>query len=122
MIRPIDIKINAAHPELPLFEAVTYVDSPSAVFVHGVPRSCGNWAITRVYVSATYPDGSTRTTEAMYSAAGIWVATLPAPSVGGRTQNGFVISADGTTETGDAVTGYILGMGDFAVLSIAPMH
>ena len=121
MIRPIDIKINAAHPELPLFEAVTYVDSPSAVFVHGVPRSCGNWAITRVYVSATYPDGSTRTTEAMYSAAGIWVATLPAPSVGGRTQNGFVISADGTTETGDAVTGYILGMGDFAVLSIAPI-
>lgn len=121
MIRPIDIKINAAHPELPLFEAATYVDSPSAVFIRGVPPACGNWAITKVYVSATYPDGSTRTIEAVYSAAGIWVATLPAPSVGGRTQNGFTISADGTTEAGDAVTGYVLGMGDFAVLSVAPI-
>ena len=52
MIRPIDIRLNAAHPELPLAEAVTFTGSPSTVLVRGVPPNCGRWAITAVSVAA----------------------------------------------------------------------
>lgn len=122
MIRQIDIKLNAAHPELPLCEAVTYTGAPSAVMVRGVPGSCGRWAITSVFVAASYPDGSTTTRAAVQDARGVWVATIPATATSGRTANGIRILADGVDENGDTVTGYILGVADFAVcsLDIAP--
>lgn len=122
MIRQIDIRLNAAHPELPLCEAVTYTGAPSAVMVRGVPGSCGRWAITSVFVAASYPDGSTTTRAAVQDARGVLVATLPATATSGRTANGLRILADGVDENGDTVTGYILGVADFAVcsLDIAP--
>jgi hypothetical protein len=118
MIRPIDIRLNAAHPELPLCEAVTYIGSPSTVLIRGVPPNCGRWAITAVFVAATFPDGSTTTRAAVQSANGVWVATLPATTTSGRTANGIRIMADGIDENGEAVTGYILGVADFAVASL----
>ena len=118
MIRPIDIRLNAAHPELPLAEAVTFTGSPSTVLVRGVPPNCGRWAITAVFVAATYPDGSTTTRAAVQSANGVWVATLPATARSGRTENGLRVMADGIDENGAAVTGYILGVADFAVASL----
>jgi hypothetical protein len=118
MIRPIDIRLNAAHPELPLLEAVTFTGSPSTVLVRGVPPNCGRWAITAVFVAATFPDGSTTTRAAVQSANGVWVATLPATARSGRTANGLRVLADGIDENGEAVTGYILGVADFAVASL----
>ena len=118
MIRPIDIRLNAAHPELPLAEAVTFTGAPSTVLIRGVPPNCGRWAITAVFVAATFPDGSTTTRAAVQSANGVWVATLPATARSGRTANGLRVLADGIDENGDAVTGYILGVADFAVASL----
>jgi hypothetical protein len=118
MIRPIDIRLNAAHPELPLAEAVTFTGAPSTVLIRGVPPNCGRWAITAVFVAATYPDGSTTTRAAVQSANGVWVATLPATARSGRTENGLRVMADGIDENGAAVTGYILGVADFAVASL----
>lgn len=122
MIRPIDIRLNAAHPDLPLAEAVTYTGAPSTVLIRGVPSNCGRWAITAVFVAVTFPDGSTSTRTAVQSANGVWVATLPATATSGRTAHGLRILADGADENGEAVGGYILGVADFAVasLGIAP--
>ncbi|MBO7685757.1 MAG: hypothetical protein J6V72_05205 [Kiritimatiellae bacterium] len=118
MIRPIDIRLNAAHPDYPLAEAVTFTGSPSTVLVRGVPPNCGRWAITAVSVAATFPDGSTSTRAAVQSANGVWVATLPATATSGRTANGLRVLADGIDENGEAVTGYVLGIADFAVASL----
>lgn len=117
MIRPIKITLNAAHPEVPLLEATTFVGSPSAVFVSGVPATVGLWRITSVKVVAHYPDDSATTVECAKGASGVWTATLPATATSGRVTHGFEILADGTDENGDAVTGYVLGFADFAVFT-----
>ena len=118
MIRPIDIKLNAAHPELPLVEATTFTGAPSSVFIRGVPKAVGNWSITAVSVAVTYPDNTTTARAAVESAEGVWVATIPGTATSGRTANGFRVMADGVDENGEAVTGYILGVADFAVASL----
>lgn len=118
MIRPIDIRLNAAHPELPLAEAVTYTGAPSTMLIRGVPPNCGRWAITAVNVAASYPDGTTTTRAAVQSANGVWVATIPATATSGRTACGLRIMADGEDENGELVTGYVLGVADFAVASL----
>lgn len=117
MIRTIEVKLNAAHPELPLPEATALVGSPSAVFISGVPRAVGAWCITSVHVAATYPDSSTHSIAAVQGADGVWVATLPATDTSGRVEAGFQIEADGIDERGDSVTGYCLGICDFAIYS-----
>ena len=121
MIRPIDIKLNAAHPELPLVEATTFTGAPSSVFIRGVPKAVGNWSITAVSVAVTYPDNPTTARAAVESAEGVWVATIPGTATSGRTAAGFKIMADGTDENGAAVTGYVLGFADFSVLSFTPV-
>ena len=121
MIRPIDIKLNAAHPELPLVEATTFTGAPSSVFIRGVPKSVGNWSITAVNVAVTYPDNSTTTRAAVESAEGVWVATIPGTATSGRTVAGFRILADGIDENSAAVTGYVLGFADFSVFSFLPV-
>ena len=115
MIRSFEVKLNAAHPELPLFEATAIVGSASTAFIHRVPASVGSWHITKVYVNAQYPDGSNVTIEAQVGAEGIWTATLPATETSGRVRSGFSILADGIDENGDPITQYILGIADFAV-------
>ena len=119
MIRLIDIRLNAAHPELKLPEAVTYTGAPSTALIRGVPPNYGRWAITAVYIVVTFPDGSTTTRTAVQSANGVWVATLPATATSGRTREGFRVVADGIDENGEAATGYILAVADFAVASLA---
>lgn len=121
MIRPIDIKLNAAHPELPLVEATTFTGAPSSVFIRGVPKAVGNWSITAVSVAVTYPDNTTTARAAVESAEGVWVATIPGTATSGRTAAGFKIMADGIDENGAAVTGYVLGFADFSVLSFTPV-
>lgn len=122
MIRIIDIRLNAAHPELPLPEATTYQGAPSTAFLRGVPKACGQWQITAVSVAVTFPDNSTTTRAAVLSAGDVWVVTIPGCAMSGRTTSGLRILADGTDENGDAVTGYVLGVADLAVATfdIAP--
>ncbi len=115
MIRSFTVQLNAAHPELPLFEATAIVGSASTAFIRRVPASVGSWHITKVYVNAQYPDGSNVTVEARVGAEGVWTATLPATETSGRVKSGFSILADGIDENGDPITSYILGIADFAV-------
>ena len=122
MIRALNIALNAAHPELPLPEAVAFESSPTALFVRGVPRRVGKWALTAVYVAMTRPDGSVATRSAVESAGGVWTVTLPGSPAAGRTTAGLRIYADGDDETGAVVTGYVLGFADLEIkpLSAAP--
>ena len=117
MIRPIKITLNASFPEIPLIEATTFVGSPSAVFISGVPATVGLWRITAVKIVAHYPDDSATTVECVKDAAGVWTGTLPATATSGRVTHGFEVLADGLDENGDAVTGYVLGFADFAVFT-----
>ena len=115
MIRPIQITLNAAHPELPLVEASTFVGSPSTAFVRGVPATVGSWSITAVRLVFAYPDNSIVTANCVNAASGVWVGTIAPTATSGRTANGYQVLADGIDENGNAVTGYVLGMGDLAV-------
>lgn len=115
MIRTIEVKVNAAFPELPLYEATAFIGAPTTAVILGVPKRIGNWEVTQVQVAYQYPDNSTGTRIATKSAAGVWVATLPATMSSGRVKGGFQILAGGIDERGEAVSGYVLGIGDFAV-------
>lgn len=115
MIRSFEVNLNAAHPELPLFEATAIVGSASTAFIKRVPASVGSWHISKVFVEATYPDGSVNTIEAKVGAEGVWTATLPACNTSGRVKSGFVIFANGVDELGEPVTGYLLGVADMAI-------
>lgn len=124
MVRTFEIKLNAAHPELPLFEASAIVGSASTAFIRRVPASVGSWRITKVYAQAKYPDDSEITIAAAKGAEGVWTATIPATEYSGRVKSGFTILADAIDENGDPVSGYVLGIADFAVytrdLTITP--
>ena len=115
MIRSFEVKLNAAHPELPLFEASAIVGSPSTAFIRRVPATVGTWTITKVYAQAEYPDGTITTVEAAKGAEGVWTATLPATQTSGRVRCGFTVLADGIDENDEPVTGYTLGIADMAV-------
>lgn len=118
MIGTLDIKVNAAHPNLPLPPYYVFVSAPSSPRVINVPKRIGTWEITKVFVSANFPDNTTKSVE-MRNVAGCWVGTLPACDVVGDSANGFQITANGIDEAGNTVTGYCLGKGDLFVMSRA---
>lgn len=115
MIGTLDIKVNAAHPNMPLSPVYTFLGSPQQVRIINVPKQIGNWKITAVQVTVNYPDNSSPSVEATL-VGGCWSATLPAPSAVGQSLMGFKVTAFGTDEHGDAITGYVLGKGDAYVL------
>lgn len=115
MIRTIDICLNAAHPEIKLPEATTFVGSPSAVNVRGIPPALGSWKITQVRLSAVWPDGEVENVAATRTGAGVWTATLRGCDTSGRVSEGLLVIADGTDEAGAPVTGYVLAVSDIAV-------
>lgn len=121
MVGSIKIRVHAHNPSLPLTEAVSYIGSPSSVFVYDVPKKIGTWQITDVAVSVYYPDNSFATVAARVSAEGVWVATIPACELSGRIRNGFRILASGIDEDGEPVSGYVLGVGDLAVCKLFPV-
>ena len=116
MIAYIDIKVNAAHPNIPLAPLYAFVGSPSNVRVIGVPQQIGKWNLTAVSVTVTLPDNSATTVPAV-PVAGCWVATLPSSPVTGYCAAGLQVTASGVDENGNAVTGYCLGVGDVTILS-----
>ena len=62
-----------------------------------------------------YPD-NTSTTYTASRNGNVWVVTFNGCSITGKVANGLEILADGTDENGDAVNGYVLGVGDIYIL------
>ena len=116
MIGTIDVTVQAARPDLPLPPVRAFVGSPSSVRVRNVPRRIGEWDITRVLVTANYPDSTTEMAECVLT-GGVWVGTVRGCSTPGTSLSGFVVTADGVDEHGSTVSGYILGVGDVVVLT-----
>ena len=116
MIGTIDVTVQAARPDLPLPPVRAFVGSPSSVRVRNVPRRIGEWDITRVVVTANYPDSTTEMAECVLT-GGVWVGTVRGCSTPGTSLSGFVVTADGVDEHGATVSGYILGVGDVVVLT-----
>ena len=116
MIGTIDVEVNAAHPNLPLCEFAAFVGSPSHVRVRNVPRGVGNWQITAVYLSVNYPDNSIPSVSLTHVGA-LWTGTIQGSASAGRSVNGYQITADGVDEDGNAIIGYVLGVGDVIILN-----
>lgn len=70
-----------------------------------------------------YPDDVVKTKSAVRE-GNVWVATVEGCSTSGKVTNGLTIAANGIDEDGNAVNGYVLGIGDIYVMnrddSIAP--
>ena len=115
MIGTIDVKCHAASPQIPLRPLYAFAGSPSSVRLVDVPRKIGQWRITSVAVSVSYPDNRT-VSRAATLVAGCWVATLDGCDTAGRTSGGFAVTASGTDEAGAEMRGYVLGRGDVIVL------
>ena len=115
MIGVIDVEIQAANPQMPLYPLRAFVNSPSSVRVRNVPTEIGAWKITSVRVAVAYPDSSIKTADCVL-AGGAWVATVTGCAVSGTTENGFTVFAGGVDENGNAVANYVLGKGDVEVL------
>ena len=84
MIGTIDITIQAQNPEAPLYPLKAFVGSPSSIRVRNAPKRVGDWHLTKVYISAVYPDGQTETVQCVPT-GGVWVGTLAGSSATGTT-------------------------------------
>lgn len=115
MIGSIDIRCNAANPNIPLKTLFAYVNSPSSIRIIDVPKKIGKWNITQVIISATYPDNSIVSSQCVLT-GGVWTGTIEGSSSVGKSLNGYTISASGIDENGNQINGYILGKGDVVIL------
>ena len=117
MICTIDVRCNAANPNLPIKQFVSFKDSPSSIRVLDVPKKIGKWNITSVFVQVKYPDDTTVSKECVRN-GNIWVGTVEGTSTTGISKNGFSIIADGKDENGEVVEGYVLGVGDVVIMDM----
>lgn len=115
MIGTICIGVNAAHPNIALATSYTFKGSPSSFRITDVPTKIGSWKIEVVRVSVTSPD-NTQTTVDCKKVGDVWVGTVDGTTRTGSVTNGVQVTADGIDENGNAVVGYVLGMGDFVVI------
>ena len=100
---------------MPLSPMFAFKDSPSSLRLLEIPKKIGEWNITTVKVAVNYPD-NTSTTYTASRNGNVWVVTFNGCSITGKVANGLEILADGTDENGDAVNGYVLGVGDIYIL------
>lgn len=117
MFGEIEIRINAAHPNLPLAPLAAFAGSPSTVRVLGVPGAVGRSRISQVSLVVVRPDNSIRSVPCVF-ADGVWTGTLAAVNESARIVNGFRVVANGIDENGNEVTGYVLGVGDVEILAL----
>lgn len=75
MIKTLEIKCNAAYPDMPLMPFVAFKSSPSSVRIMDVPKKIGSWNITEVIVKVQYPDNSYSTKNCVRN-GNVWVGTL----------------------------------------------
>ena len=102
-------------PTSPLGEIREYVNASSVFFLRGVPQAVGKWRITAVQVTAAHPDNSIASAECVQTGA-CWTGTIHGSTLPGRSAKGFTISASGIDENGETVTGYVLAIGDLAII------
>ena len=115
MIGSIDIRVNAARPNIPLCDMFAFQGSPSSIRVIDVPRSIGDWEITSVKLVVAYPNNNT--VERVATRVGnVWVATVEGCAICGKVEDGYQVMADGIDEQGNTVEGYVLGKGNVFVL------
>lgn len=117
MFGEIEIRINAAHPNLPLAPLAAFAGSPSTVRVLGVPGAVGRSRISQVSLVVVRTDNSIRSVPCVF-ADGVWTGSLAAFDESVRIVNGFRVVADGIDENGNEVTGYVLGVGDIEILAL----
>ena len=115
MIGTVEVRCCAAQPQKPLAPVFSFKDSPQSFRILDVPKSIGTWELTRVYVGLNYPD-NTNVEKNATRQGNVWVVTVEGCPIAGKTMGGFTIYADGTDESGNEVTGYVLGNGDCYVL------
>ena len=115
MIGVINVEIQAANPQMPLYPIRAFVNSPSSVRIKNVPTEIGAWRITSVRIVAAYPDSSVKTADCVL-AGNLWVATIAGCAVSGKSENGFTVFANGVDENGGNVSNYILGKGSIEIL------
>lgn len=114
MIGTVDVKLQAHNPNFPLDPVFSFVNSPQNFRIRNVPKSIGNWNITNVYISITYPDNNIITNECLLI-GGVWSVTTIGSPISGIVEKGFVVSANGKDEYDNVVSGYVLGVGDVIV-------
>lgn len=100
---------------MPLPPMFAFKDSPSSLRLLEIPKKIGQWSITTVKVAVNYPDNTTHIYDAT-RIGNVWVVTFNGCSITGKVMNGLEILADGIDENGDAVNGYVLGVGDIYIL------
>lgn len=119
MIKTVQIRVSAGHPDMPLEPSAVIHGSAATIGVLDVPRRRCGVDITSVAVTIENADG-TADTEPAKLVAGVWCATFPADyfATPGFVQNGVTVTAGGKDEN-EIVREWILGRGDFEVLSAA---
>ena len=115
MIGTIQVKVQAARPNLPMPPIFSVKGSPTSVRIMDVPRAIGDWNITNVKLVVQYPDNTT-VEKVSVRTGSVWVATIEGCEVAGKVANGCQIVADGIDEDGNPVNGYVLGVGDVFIL------
>ena len=114
MIGYMDVKVQAHNPDFPLEPVYVFVNSAQSFRIKNVPKRIGKWDITNVYVNVSYPDNTTVSKECVPNGC-VWVGTVAGCSTSGTSTNGFVVTASGIDEDGNAVSNYVLGAGDLYV-------
>lgn len=115
MICTVEVRCNAANPNLPIKQFVSFKGSPSSIRVLDVPKKIGEWNITNVYIQVKYPDDTTISKECVRNGS-VWVGTVEGTNTTGTSRKGFSIIADGKDENGEVVEGYVLGVGDVVIM------
>ena len=114
MIGTLSVKIAAHNPSFPLEPVFTFVNSAQSFRIMNVPRKIGRWDITKVFVNLEYPDTTTVRKECVLNGS-VWVGTVDGCATSGTSTNGFIVTASGIDEDGNAVSNYVLGAGDLYV-------
>lgn len=117
MICTVEVRCNAANPNLPIKQFVSFKGSPSSIRVLDVPKKIGEWNITNVYIQVKYPDDTTISKECVRNGS-VWVGTVEGTNTTGTSKKGFSIIANGLDENGEVVEGYVLGVGDVVIMDM----
>ena len=115
MIGIVDVAVQAANPNMPLYPLRAFVNSPSSLRIRNVPKKIGTWNITSVQLVASYPDNSIKTANCKLIGC-VWVGTIQGSSTSGTSENGYTVYASGIDENGNPVSNYVLGKGLVEIL------
>lgn len=118
MIGTVNVRVSAAHPDVPLRGVPVFVGSACTVGVEGVPAYFGGVAVTGVSVGVENAAGEVRAVAAKRSGC-MWVATFGSDffAVPGSVRNGIRVTASGIEEDGSTQASWTLGAGDVCIIA-----